>query len=180
MQKPNTQTKLAIGFSALGHSPIVVAQYFVTTPSVVQYWKRKVLTGEILTKHGGYRWAKYTPDQKIVIQRLMYDFISAREGMATRPEIKEELQKNGFDVSTKYISRILHAWGWSFKVPTRVNVRKFTQENVEYYFNYFAWAKHQPIMTMKFCDESHFNGDSMFKFYFINFQNCVAKGPLPQ
>lgn len=162
MASLSAEVKLSIGFSAMSHSPSSVANYFSISSSVVHYWKRKVAAGAILTKHGGYRWSKFSPEERIKIQRFIFEFISQHEGMVRRREIKEHLLQNGFDLSTTYISRVLHAWGWSFKVPTRVNVRKFTETNVEYYFNYFAWAKHQPIAKLKFCDESHFNSNSTF------------------
>jgi len=75
--------------------------------------------------------------------------------------MNKDLLQNGFDCSVSYITRIFKQWGWSFKVPTRVNIHKFTIENIEYYFNYYIWAQKQLLSHLKFIDESHFNADKL-------------------
>lgn len=152
-----TETKLAIGFSCVNNSLTTVAEYFGIDTRVVRNWKRKVFSGTILTQHGGYRWARFSPTEKINIQQLMFTFITEQEGMVSRSDIQQYLHKEGIDVSKTYITRVLQSWNWSFKVPTRVNIQKFTLENIEYYFNYYAWSKQQEFSKLKFCDESHFN-----------------------
>lgn len=170
-----TETKLAVGFSAINESPQTVGQFFGLNLSVVQYWKQKVLGGTILQQHGGYRWSKFNPHEKMLIQQMMFQYICSNEGMVSRGDIQRHLSEQGFGVSKMYITRVLQSWNWSFKVPTRVNIRKFTLENVEYYFNYYAWAKHQALGKLKFCDESHFNSDSKLKLKNSNIEELRKK-----
>jgi len=56
------------------------------------------------------------------------------------------------------MSRILKAWGWSWKIPCRVQIYKFKPENIEYYIDFVEWIQDKPWDKLKYCDESHIMG----------------------
>lgn len=60
-------------------------------------------------------------------------------------------------VNKQFITRMLHRMGWSFKVPTSVNIKKWTVENIQYYEKYYSLARNIPLSKLKFMDESSFN-----------------------
>jgi len=66
--------------------------------------------------------------------------------------LENTYQRNISKMST---SRLLKSWKWSWKVPSYVQINKFTQENMDYYFHYVNWVVRQNPSKLKFIDESH-------------------------
>jgi len=58
-------------------------------------------------------------------------------------------------ISRSSTSRLLKSWRWSWKVPSHVQINKFSQENMEYYYHYVNWVLSQNPEKLKFVDESH-------------------------
>lgn len=59
-------------------------------------------------------------------------------------------------VSRSVASRVLIKMGWSWKVPTRFQIAKYSVVNLERYVDYLEWVQSVEDWTqLKYCDESH-------------------------
>lgn len=61
----------------------------------------------------------------------------------------------GRRVTCPTLSRILRSWRWTWKVPSRVQILKFTDENITTYAAFAASVQHLDWSKLKFLDESH-------------------------
>lgn len=170
MSLPEVRLKanVAMGFCATGFSLQDVATFFDRSRSGVYYWKKKVIGQVSPTPHGGVRSWKFNVDDRACIEQAIFDFVKDNNGLAQRKEIVAHLKSLGFQVSLMFISRVFRKWDWGYKVPSRVNIQKFTEQNLEYYFNFYSWIRTQRIGSLKFIDESHFAAQSAFIFYIIS------------
>lgn len=162
IQDARFKANVAMGFCATGHSLEDVASFFNRSRSGVYYWKKKVVKREQTAQHGGARTWKFNVEERDCIEQAIFNFITERNGLAQRKEILAHLKSLGFQVSLMFISRVFGKWNWTYKVPSRVNIQKFTEENLEYYFNFYGWVRTQRIASLKFIDESHFAATSKF------------------
>jgi hypothetical protein len=65
----------------------------------------------------------------------------------------EEIYKLPIGISTS--NRLLKKLGWSWRVPTRFQVHKYTYKNMLYYTKYLQCISEIPIEKLKFVDEAH-------------------------
>jgi len=59
------------------------------------------------------------------------------------------------EISKTATSRLLKSWRWSWKVPSHVQIAKFSPQNMEYYYHFVNWLLEQDQTKLKFLDESH-------------------------
>jgi len=59
-------------------------------------------------------------------------------------------------ISETTTKRVLKHWGWTWKVPTFVQINKYSQDNMIYYAAYVEFLKRVDHRRLKFVDESHF------------------------
>lgn len=84
----------------------------------------------------------------------------------TRPaEYVEILLEWGFDVKVEYVRSIFRSWRWSWKRPSRFQLEKYTEENMERYINFLLWIREVPWGKLKFLDE----GEFLFPFFIFLF-----------
>lgn len=69
----------------------------------------------------------------------------------------------GFDLKVEYIRSIFRHWRWSWKKPSRSQLEKYTDSNVEHYINFVLWVKEVPLEKLKFLDE----GNVFFLYFFF-------------
>jgi len=60
------------------------------------------------------------------------------------------------EISTTTVKRLLKFWNWSWKVPSFVQINKYTVENMNYYGYFLLFLKGVAPQRLKFIDESHF------------------------
>jgi len=53
------------------------------------------------------------------------------------------------------MTRILNKFRWTWKVPTRFQIHKYSAINLIRYMNYLNWISNIPHSKLKFADESH-------------------------
>jgi len=55
-----------------------------------------------------------------------------------------------------YVSRIFKSWRWSYRIPERKQLLKYTKANILYYGTYITSIYNIPWERLKFVDEAHF------------------------
>jgi len=59
-------------------------------------------------------------------------------------------------ISRSVCSRLLQEMGWSWKIPTKFQIQKYTVENMEIYVDYITTVPLIDWNRLKFLDEGHF------------------------
>jgi hypothetical protein len=78
-------------------------------------------------------------------------------------------QLTGLDVKLWFIQRIFFDWRWSFKIAGVYQIRKYTQENIVSYIDFFMWLNSIEHSRVKFLDEVNL----MLLFLFILHLNML-------
>ncbi len=140
------------------------------TKNVVAYWKQKALDPVLHpSTHGGHRWdalsAGFEGCREFVYAALwkqINDFPESQLPILTtiaNEAITVFAEDRGVDpveVSQRWVRRVFASWRWSWKVPTVVQLHKFTPQNIERYVNYLVFVAGIPLNRLKFADEIHF------------------------
>lgn len=141
------------------------------TANVSHYWKKKALDPALHAgSHGGHRWEKLERDGFEGCKDFVYaslwrqinDFPESQ--MATLTDVANEAIRvfaedrgvEPVEVSRRWVARVFKSWRWSWKVPTVVQLHKFTPENIQRYLNYIVFVAGIPLRRLKFADEIHF------------------------
>jgi len=140
------------------------------TKNVVHYWRQKAADPTLHDGlHGGRRHDKFSdvgwegardfvcaaiwkqindfPDSQLPILTTV-----ANQAAAVIAEDRGLVAKA---VSQKWVARLFKDWRWSWKVPTVVQLHKFTPENISRYVNYLVYVAGIPLHRLKFTDEIH-------------------------
>jgi hypothetical protein len=141
------------------------------TPNNVKYWKNKARDPTLHPgSHGGLRWEKLAGDgydgcKPFVCAALWHQINTypASQLNILTVVANEAISVFAADrgvvavvVSQRWVARVFQKWGWSWKVPTVVQLHKFTEDNLTRYVNYLVFAAGIPLHRCKFCDEIHF------------------------
>lgn len=100
--------------------------------------------------------------------------------MARLNDVRDHLQKafNRLHSSTG-TQRLMNDLGWSWRVPTKFQLHKYSASNMAYYCTYLQAIQAIPLEKLKFVDESHIISRdltsrydhfySLFSFYIFSF-----------
>jgi len=105
------------------------------------------------------RVKKFSPEEEEQVSTLIWNKCKA-EPFTTLGEYRQYLTEKGFNVSKSYLQRLFKKWRWSWKKPGKVQIQKYTHENMKYYFEWIIGIQGIPWKRLKFLDEAH----------------CVSKG----
>jgi uncharacterized protein YuzB (UPF0349 family) len=105
----------------------------------------------------------FQQSEKKVVCQYVIEFLTAFP-TSTLKDISEELSACFLrTVSISVVRKILSEMNWSWKVPTRFQVWKYSQENLEKYLMYIEWVQSLPDYSkIKYLDESHFVSRQLF------------------
>jgi transposase len=62
-----------------------------------------------------------------------------------------------------FVGRIFQSWGWTWKKPAHVQLRKFTVENMRNWYYWVILVNFIPWDKLKFLDESHFVSRALYR-----------------
>jgi hypothetical protein len=138
------------------------------TAHVIRYWQRK---NNDPAYHrgawGGHRWAKLTDVEELHVRSRLWLAVKQLKKapmiklsrMASRyvTHSRQALNPNAPDVvlCVPYVRRIFAGWGWTWKVPVRCQIAKFSPQNIGIYIHYTIAVSHLPWDRIKFMDEAH-------------------------
>ncbi len=136
--------------------------------SSVYYWAQKVTDESFYPgMHGGLRlrksrvpWVGERFDTLQNIVRAIFDEdpeVSFSELISVAHDLWPEATEWG-------VRRVLKAWNWTWKVPSTVQLHKYTGDNLRRYIEYFELRKGIPDERVIYCDESHFDSRSKHLF----------------
>jgi hypothetical protein len=150
------------------------------TRDVSLYWAEKALNPALHPgSHGGHRWAKLERDGFEGCKDFVYaclwsqinEFPESQMDILTdvaNRAIRVFAEDRGVEpvgVSSRWVARVFESWRWSWKVPTVVQLHKFTPENIQRYINYVIFVAGIPLRRLKFADEIHFVSRGTFPLY---------------
>jgi len=124
--------------------------------STIRHYQRKNNEANFHPKeHGGARNLKWTSNERTEIEDEVWNLIKLNPS-STNKEICEYINEKGYQVSLSWISSLLRKWHLSRKTPTRIQLNKYTLENIDYYGQYISGVFDLPLFKVKFMDEAHF------------------------
>jgi len=127
------------------------------------YWIQKYIDPSFHPQtHGGKRHEKFDNITRNMIRIALWDILE-RFPLGTIPFFQEKLRELNFDVSYDDIRTVFESWNWSWKIPTMIQLQKFTSENLEYYFNFAIGVRDISLIKMKWLDEAHFMPSRLLK-----------------
>lgn len=65
------------------------------------------------------------------------------------------ISRLGYQFSRTVLSKFLRRNRWSWRVPTRVQLNKFSLANKKYYAHFIASIMDIPVDRIKYMDEAH-------------------------
>ena len=77
------------------------------------YWRNKVLSADI-KQHRGKRWSKFSPNEYVILERHIFDYVVQEHYLVTRQGVVTYLNSKGFQVSSSFITRIFKRFVFSF------------------------------------------------------------------
>jgi transposase len=158
------ERKLMMGLSAMsGYKVIEVSKMNNVSQNVVRYWKKKIENWKKFHwgPYGGKRSTKFSNPEKKILNDTIIRIIKTNPDSIDLRKLSTKLKENGINVNRMYISRILRSWRWSWKIPVRFHLYKYTKDNIDRYMHWVHWIQDIPWIKLKFLDEAHFIGRSM-------------------
>jgi len=151
-----------------------VAMLLQMTLSHVNYW----LTKKEDPNYHNNIWGKHENRTRVfsktglpLVFQSFKEYINQNQTSGVR-EItqffKERWQR---EVSKSTTKRLLKSWNWTWKVPTYVQLNKYTESNLTYYGYYLLFLKRIDSSRLKFVDESHFVPRALRKKKVVGMRN---------
>jgi len=109
---------------------------------------------------GGRRHSKFDAQTQVEIEQLIWFLVLDNPLMAAH-EYVVALAAVGVVVNASWVNRVFKRWGLSWKKPIYKQINKFTMDNILYYAEYVYAVGMLPWVSLKFCDESHFESRSL-------------------
>lgn len=78
------------------------------------------------------------------------------------------------DITRWKVGEIFRTWNWSWKIPSRTQIRKYTPENILYYINWVKQCTRLNWYKAKFLDESHFVDKDLYKRRVVGPRNTAS------
>jgi len=120
------------------------------------YWRNKYLYRIHDGDQGGDRSTDIDKFIKSMMEPILWKTVTDDPDGFTLRRLVIYLNQLGFKVSKSTLSRTFRRWRWSWKVPTRFNINKYSPDNIERYINYILWIQNKPWLKIKYLDECHF------------------------
>jgi len=144
------------GFLCFGHQPTVIARHYGYTVDFVRYWIKKFLNpGFHSGEHGGDHRGHFSPQQQQILMIVIIEFLKIVPTADLAAVTKHVALVSNQDISKSTVARLLHKHRWSWKVPTRFQIQKYSAANLIRYLNYLQTVQQIPPSKLKFADESH-------------------------
>lgn len=139
--------------------------------SQLSYWRKKINNPTFHSKSwGGARNFSFSQKTREKITQLLLE-ANEKDPSANLAEYQQILEKNGLVVSQMYIRRIFYSLKYTWKVPLRKIINKFSASNVFKYSEFLKWMMSLQTWThVKYMDEVHFNLESKDFFEIFNLQ----------
>jgi hypothetical protein len=121
----------------------IVAEATGLSRRQVQYAQQCLQKGEEGKKNGGFRWEKFDPIEKAIFHTYLENMVNeapkdrVQDYAAALREELPELPK----FSNDDVKHVFQSWGWTWKLPARIQIRKYTFENMRRYGNWVAWFR---------------------------------------
>jgi len=106
--------------------------------------------------HGGIRRFIFSPEELPTVRSFLWKSILLL-GDYTSLSLLSDIASYTFSrgVSTEVLSRLMTSFRWSWRIPSRVQIMKYTPTNLQRYYQFVLWIQEQDWRTIKFADESH-------------------------
>lgn len=159
-------------------SVYIVARRLGLDKRMVKYWVLKYFNAEYHNKQlGGNKngmqsttlssstIALFSIEELPLLKNEILHFLE-RHPTAKEAQLREHLAivfRRPIAHST--CGRYLRQLGWSWKVPTKFQLNKYTFSNLMYYCTYLQLVIEIPLDKLKFCDEAHIVSKDLGKKY---------------
>ena len=157
----NHDEQFAIGYASIEFGNQAVQRVFQnTTPRQIKYYKEKVQNDSHWNNHGGLRKKKQKVDEFlmgyiIILLTFMCDFNPTFSLFQYQEMI---FYLYGIEISLSWISNTFnHVMSYSYRKINVIQKLKFTEENINYYYQFSYWTQTIDCCKIKYIDESHFD-----------------------
>lgn len=142
---------------------------------LTRYWALKRFRPNFHSgRWGGFRRSNsvFAPEEIPLLRSTILNLLSSSNNYNLARLTADISIKFNRQVSCKTISRILRSWRWSWKVPSRVQVLKFTLENIITYAAFAVGMQYLDWNKLKFLDESHIVSRGMYSSWCCHNSFC--------
>jgi len=154
-------------------------RYDKITAHVIRYWQVKNANpGFHSGGWGGWRWAKCTILEEWKVRVKIYLAAKIKKTVdigklarlasyyVTHLRRANNINAPALTLSSAYIRRVFAEWGWTWKVPIRCQLAKFSPANIRLYIHYTIGVSYIPYRRIKFLDEFHLDHRGTSKTFF--------------
>jgi len=154
---------VSLGLSAAIHGVSAAAKSHMVSKQSAYYWKRKLLDPLFHPKkNGGIRRMKFLPEERLVYESVLWSILK-RCPQATISQLVAFLHSNAFQkVNYSDVRDCLVRWRWSYKVPSHIQLQKYSEANCRYYAQFLLAIQGIEWTKLKFLDEAHFVSRDLF------------------
>jgi transposase len=151
------------------------AQYCGVTVDKCRYWRKKYQDPSFHSgSWGGFRGYKYGEEGEALLHQLVWKIFDLYPdgSLGDYTNIIQELGVT--DITRWKVGEIFRTWNWSWKIPSRTQIRKYTPENILYYINWVKQCTRLNWYKAKFLDESHFVDKDLYKRRVVGPRNTAS------
>jgi len=135
----------------------ITARLFGVSRCYARYWFKKATDPSFHPNSvGGKRRGVFLEEELPILREFLWSLIETGGDLVSL-KLCALLASKAFNrhVTTEVLSRLFKSWRWSWRIPSRVQILKYTTENIRRYAAFAVWIQEQDWKTVKFADEAH-------------------------
>lgn len=134
-----------------------VARLLGVHPFKVSYWVKKFRDPTFHSNpHGGVRSVtKFPEHQNDNLMKLVMFLLFEKPTLNLNQLRVEMMRRLGYSFSKSVLSKFLRKNHWTWRIPTRIQLHKYSIANKKNYAHYISSIMQVPVEKIKYMDEAH-------------------------
>jgi len=168
---------IIIGYLRYGSKPTSIVKHYGYSKDCVHYWVEKFLNpGFHPNNHGGDKTSLFINVQQQLLMKEVVEYLQDNPTADLQAITQHLVNATHTPMSTITVGRMLKRHRWSWKVPTKFQIHKYSTANLLLYLNYLQFIQQVPSTKLKFANESHIISKDLSKSKVLGMRNvCLLK-----
>jgi len=155
---------LLVFYSLLYSNYTIPATILQVNRAMARYWTHKYIRQDFHPKkHGGIRRATFCKNELEIVQGVLISVLRVFPYIDLVGLVQFLCIYFYRHVTRSVVQRLLKKLRWSWRIPTKVQINKFSQQNLLRYAVYIDSIQSIPWDKLKFMDEAHIVSRSLSK-----------------
>lgn len=121
-----------------------------------RYWTHKYTNALFHpNKWGGRRHARFSSAEKPLVRNAAWTFITTQNDVSLQSLAEHLSEAFSRPVSVSLVQRLTVDFRWSWRIPSHVQINKFTLQNLQWYAHFAYTTQDLDWTRVKFADECH-------------------------